>query len=223
MGHRVVALNGLLKYSRDASTWVRSFLVPEIAKTSRLLWAAIICSPLLWIAQLVLSSALTPALCRSRRTWVLLASRTGPGGSAMRVTSTAASSTVRIWTPNGRARPVANSAAPIGGLYAAVAYAVSQREAEIAVRVALGASPRGVMLLVLRDPLTTTLLGIAAGIPGSWLLMRWASTLLFGVSPFDAPTVAICAAAMVLFACAAAARPALRALEIDAAPALRSS
>jgi hypothetical protein len=45
--------------------------VPEIAKTSRLLWAAIICSPLLWIAQLVLSSALTPALCRSHRTWVL--------------------------------------------------------------------------------------------------------------------------------------------------------
>jgi ABC-type antimicrobial peptide transport system permease subunit len=110
-----------------------------------------------------------------------------------------------------------------GGLYAAVAYAVSQREAEIAVRVALGASPRRIMFLVLRDPLTTTLLGIAVGIPGSWMLMRWASTLLFGVSPFDAATVAACAAAMVLFACAAASRPVMRALKIDAAPALRNS
>ena len=110
-----------------------------------------------------------------------------------------------------------------GGLYAAVAYAVSQREAEIALRVALGASPRSIMFLVLGDPLTTTLLGVAVGIPASWVLMRWAATLLFGVSPFDVPTVAICAAAMVSFAFLAASRPALRAMAIDAAPALRSS
>ena len=110
-----------------------------------------------------------------------------------------------------------------GGLYAAVAYAVSQRHAELAVRVALGAAPRDVILLVLRDPLTTTIAGIAAGVPGAWLLMRSATALLFGVAPFDAATVAICAAALILFALAAATRPALRALRIDPVPALRSS
>jgi predicted permease len=110
-----------------------------------------------------------------------------------------------------------------GGLYATVAYAVSQREAEIAVRVALGASPRRILFLVLRDPLNTTLGGIAAGVPGSWLVMRSASTLLFGVSPFDVTTVTVCAAALVCFACGAASRPAMRAVAIDALPALRKS
>jgi predicted lysophospholipase L1 biosynthesis ABC-type transport system permease subunit len=110
-----------------------------------------------------------------------------------------------------------------GGLYAAVAYAVSQRQAELAVRIALGASPRRVVLLVLRDPLMTTILGIAAGIPASWLLLRWSTALLFGVSPFDLSTVTICATAMILVALVAAARPAIRALGIDPVPSLRSS
>jgi ABC-type antimicrobial peptide transport system permease subunit len=109
------------------------------------------------------------------------------------------------------------------GLYAAVAYAVSQRSGEIAVRIALGASARSVGLLVVRDPLRTTVAGILAGVPGTWLLMRWASALLFDVSPFDAVTVTACAGALVAFALAAAARPALRATGIDPIAALRST
>jgi predicted permease len=110
-----------------------------------------------------------------------------------------------------------------GGLYAAVAYAVLQRQGEIAVRIALGASAADVLSLVLRDPLTTTALGIAAGIPGAYLLMRSASSLLFGVSTFDVTTVALCGVALVLCGLLAAIWPARRAVSIDPVIALRNS
>jgi predicted permease len=109
------------------------------------------------------------------------------------------------------------------GLHAAVAYAVSQRRGELAVRLALGASSRDVVSLILRDPLTTTLIGIAAGVPAAYAVMRSATSLLFGVAPFDVPTIVISAAGLVAAALIAAAWPARRALTIDPVAALRSS
>ena len=109
------------------------------------------------------------------------------------------------------------------GLYAAVTYAVSQRRGELAVRIALGASPRDVMSLVLRDPLTTTIVGIVVGVPGVYIVMRSAASLLFGVSPFDLPTIVLCGIALVTVGVLAAAWPARRALAIDPVAALRSS
>jgi hypothetical protein len=109
------------------------------------------------------------------------------------------------------------------GLYAAVAYGVSQRRGELAVRIALGASPRDLMSLVLRDPLVTTVVGIAAGVPGAYIVMRSAASLLFGVSPFDLPTIGLCGIALVTVGVLAAAWPARRALAIDPVAALRSS
>ena len=89
-------------------------------------------------------------------------------------------------------------------------------------RIALGASARDVLSLVLRDPLRTTALGVAAGIPGAYLLMRSVSSLLFGVSSFDLTTVALCGLVLVLFGLGAAVWPARRAMSIDPVSALRN-
>ena len=108
------------------------------------------------------------------------------------------------------------------GLYAAVAYAVSQRRAEIAVRLALGASTRNVMSLVLKDPLLTICAGVLAGVPAAYAAMRSLATLLFGVGSFEPLTVVSCAAALVAAGMLAAAIPARRATRIDPAAVLRN-
>ena len=108
------------------------------------------------------------------------------------------------------------------GVYAVVAYAVSRRQAELAVRLALGATARDVVLLVLRDPLVTTLAGVAAGIPAAYLLMRSISSLLFEVAVFDPTSVLACAAGLVLCGLLAAAWPARRATRVDPVAALRN-
>jgi predicted permease len=82
------------------------------------------------------------------------------------------------------------------GLYAAVAYAVSERRHEFAVRLALGATGRDIIGEVIRDPLRTTAIGIAIGLPCVYLLMQALSSLLFHVGSFDVPTV--CGAAVLL-------------------------
>ena len=108
------------------------------------------------------------------------------------------------------------------GLYGTVAYGVSKRSTELAVRIALGARPRQVAALVLADPLRTTLIGIAAGIPASYLVMRSADSLLFAVNPFDPLTILICVLLLGGAAIAAAAWPARRAMLIDPVIAFRS-
>jgi putative ABC transport system permease protein len=108
------------------------------------------------------------------------------------------------------------------GLYAAVAYGVAQRRAEIAVRLALGASTRNVMSLVLKDPLVTIGAGVLAGIPVAYAAMRSLATLLFGVGSFEPLTVISCTAALVVVGMLAAAIPARRACRIDPAAVLRN-
>ena len=108
------------------------------------------------------------------------------------------------------------------GLYGAVAYGVSQRTSELAVRIALGATPRRIAALILGDPLRTTIAGVSAGIPASYLLMRSAESLLFGVGAFDPLTILACAAVLVIAATAAALWPAFRATRVDPVAAFRS-
>jgi putative ABC transport system permease protein len=109
------------------------------------------------------------------------------------------------------------------GLYAAVAYGVSQRRGELAVRLALGATARDVVLLVLREPLITTLAGVAAGIPAAYVLMRSVSSLLFDVAVFDPVTIVGCAAGLIACGLLAAAWPARRATRVDPVATLRNS
>lgn len=100
------------------------------------------------------------------------------------------------------------------GLYGAVAYAVSERRHELAVRLALGASRGDVIRMMISDPLKVAAVGIAAGIPAVYAVMRGLSALLYGISPFDGWTLAACAAALLVIAAAAAFWPARRASTI---------
>ncbi len=108
------------------------------------------------------------------------------------------------------------------GVYAVVAYGVSQRAHEMGVRVALGASRRNVLELVLGDGLRTIVLGLMAGVAVALALGRLVASLLFGVTPTD-PTVMI--ASLVLLTVVgsiACLLPAWRASAIDPVATLRS-
>jgi predicted permease len=108
------------------------------------------------------------------------------------------------------------------GLYGVLAYGVSRRTREIGVRMALGASPRGVLRMVLLECAGLTLLGIALGIPLAIALGRSFGALLFNLRVWN-PTVLL--AAVLLFTAAALGAgllPARRACRIDPMAALRS-
>ncbi len=108
------------------------------------------------------------------------------------------------------------------GVYATVAFAVSERRRELAVRFALGATGRDVVRLVLHGPIRVALAGIVVAIPCAYALMRAVSALLFGVAPFDLATVMAAGLALLGIAGAAAALPAWRARSIDPQECLRA-
>lgn len=108
------------------------------------------------------------------------------------------------------------------GIFAVMAYAVSQRTREIGVRMALGANSSAILGGVTRDAARLAVAGIAIGLLGSWLLPRVLSTLLVGVSAAD-PLVWLGAAALLLIvALVASWVPARRASRVDPVTALRA-
>ena len=107
------------------------------------------------------------------------------------------------------------------GIYGVLAYTTRQRTHEIGIRIALGAEPRGVLLLVLRQGLTLAVFGLAIGLAASFALTRALSSELFGISATDPLTftaVAILLLAVALLACYI---PARRAMKVDPMVALR--
>ncbi len=106
-------------------------------------------------------------------------------------------------------------------LFGLFAYAVSRRTHEIAVRMAIGATRRDVLWLVLRECLALAFVGTAVGLGTALALGRYARSLLFQVSPAD--PIALAAAALVMLGVAAMAGlvPARRAARVDPATALR--
>jgi putative ABC transport system permease protein len=108
------------------------------------------------------------------------------------------------------------------GLYGIVAYAVSQRTAEIGTRVALGAGTRDVMALVLGEGVAIAAAGVAIGLPAAYATSRTFATLLFGVKPTDPSTYVGAAAGLIAVALAASYAPARRAARIDPVVALRA-
>jgi putative ABC transport system permease protein len=76
------------------------------------------------------------------------------------------------------------------GVYGVMSYAVSQRAHEMGVRAALGARPRDLVALVLRDAATLAALGIGIGIAGAFAVTSLTEKLLFGVTPRDPATFA---------------------------------
>jgi predicted permease len=107
------------------------------------------------------------------------------------------------------------------GLYAVMAYAVSQRTQEIGVRMAIGAASRDVGWLVLRRGLAQLGVGLTIGLAGALALSRVLQRALVGVSPADPLTFAAITALVVLVSLAACLLPARRAARIDPLVALR--
>lgn len=89
------------------------------------------------------------------------------------------------------------------GIYGLLAFWVARRTQEIGIRLALGAARSSVMRLVVGDALRMLLLGTIIEVPAAWALARLISSLLFGLTPTDVPTLA--GATTVLFSslCAA--------------------
>lgn len=107
------------------------------------------------------------------------------------------------------------------GVYGVLAYSVGQRTAEIGLRVALGATPRSVLALIVGQGMRPIMVGIAIGMAGAVGLSHFVSSLLFNVKPIDPLTygaVALLVAGAALLSCYV---PALRALRVDPVAALR--
>jgi putative ABC transport system permease protein len=107
------------------------------------------------------------------------------------------------------------------GIYGVIAYSASQRTHEIGIRMALGARKVDVLRLVVSQGLSLILAGVAIGLAGSFGLMRFVSSLLYGVQPSDPLTLTIVSVALTGTALLASCIPALRATKVDAMVALR--
>ena len=107
------------------------------------------------------------------------------------------------------------------GLYGSISYTVSQRTAEIGVRMALGARRGQVLAMVLRECAVLAIAGLAVGLPAAFALARALRSMLFGLSVVD-PIALIVALTGIAIVCACAtAIPARRAVSIDPIRALR--
>ncbi|HET6972704.1 MAG TPA: ABC transporter permease [Pyrinomonadaceae bacterium] len=107
------------------------------------------------------------------------------------------------------------------GIYSVISYSIAVRTQEIGIRMALGASRRGILLLVMRKGLLLTVIGTLIGLAGAFALTRWMSSLLFGVTASDPATyvfVLLVALGAAVLACLI---PARRATRVDPLVALR--
>jgi predicted permease len=108
------------------------------------------------------------------------------------------------------------------GLYGLMSYPVTCRTRELGIRLAVGAQRENVLWLVLRETLALALFGIAIGIPSAIAAARLISTMLFGLSPSDLPTIAAVSLLLLLVALFAGYLPARRASAIEPIVALRA-
>jgi len=109
------------------------------------------------------------------------------------------------------------------GIYGVMAYSVTQRTQEIGVRVALGATTRNVLGMVVGEGLRMTVIGLGLGLGFALMLTRLMAGLLFEVSATDPLTLLAAAVGLMLVCMAASAVPALRAVRIDPLCALRNN
>lgn len=108
------------------------------------------------------------------------------------------------------------------GIYGVISYAVSERRQEMGVRLALGARPRDVLKLVLRQAMTLVGMGILLGIAAAQAVIRFIANLLYGVEAHDPATYLAVSLLLLGVALLAAYHPARRATKVDPLVTLRS-
>ncbi len=115
---------------------------------------------------------------------------------------------------------IAMSLAAIG-IYGVMAYTVAQRTQEIGVRVALGATTRNVLAMILGQGLKITVIGLGVGLTGAFFLTRLMASLLFEISATDPLTFALVGVGLTAVGLLACFVPARRAAKVDPMVALR--
>jgi putative ABC transport system permease protein len=107
------------------------------------------------------------------------------------------------------------------GTFGVVARSVSRRTRETAVRIAVGATPATIVLMIVRQAMGYILLGVGAGVAATIGLARVMRGMVYGLEPHDPPTIAVVAVALTGAALAACCLPAARAARVDPVVALR--
>jgi putative ABC transport system permease protein len=107
------------------------------------------------------------------------------------------------------------------GVYGLLAHIVARRVPEIGVRMALGAQPREMMWMILREDLMLALIGSLIGIAAAAMILRALEGILFGLSPIDIVSIVSAALILMLVSLASAFVPARRAASVDPLVALR--
>jgi predicted permease len=107
------------------------------------------------------------------------------------------------------------------GIYGVLAYLVNHGTREIGIRLALGATPRGILRMVLRHGMTVAAVGTGIGVAGALAVARAMESLLFGIAPVDLPTFTTVCLVLLGVAAIGSYVPARRAARIDPAVSLR--
>jgi len=101
------------------------------------------------------------------------------------------------------------------GIYGVIAYVVAQRSREIGIRLALGAAPKALKRMFVRQGLVLTAVGAGVGLVTAIALTRWMSSLLFGVERLDPTTYTVVLGVLAMAAAMASYVPARRAAAVD--------
>jgi putative ABC transport system permease protein len=107
------------------------------------------------------------------------------------------------------------------GIFGVMNYTVALRTREIGLRLAVGAQPRQVLVLILKQGLVLTIIGVMTGLAAAFALTRLLSGLLFGVAAGDVSTLASISLLLIVVSLVACYLPARRAMRIDPLQALR--
>jgi ABC-type antimicrobial peptide transport system permease subunit len=107
------------------------------------------------------------------------------------------------------------------GVYGVMAFSTATRTRELGIRLALGAEPRDILHLILRDGAKVSALGVGLGVVGALAATRFLSSMLFGVSPTDPGTFSAVVGLLGSASLLACYIPARRATRVDPVVALR--